>query len=391
MRQSFLPYCRPSIDDDDIAAVVDNLKSGWLTTGPQTREFEREFEALTGVKHAVGLSSCTAGLLVGMSALGVEPGDEVVMPSLSFVAGAQCARQLGAKPIFCDVEPDTLCISPRTIEPVITARTRLIMPMHYAGRPARVAEIVGFARRRGIAVFEDAALACGMLDQGKWAGAVSHGAAYSLYATKNITSGEGGIFVTNDDALAQRVRVLALHGMDADAWKRYSLGGKWRYDVVATGYKCNLSDLQASLARSQLHRLSSMQQRRDELAGMYADSLASIPGVELAASSMDAGDRHSWCIFPILVDERVAGIGRDALIEHLLAANIGTSVHYIPTHHFSAFRSNSGPRLAVTERTWQQLVSLPLYPGMSEADVRDVTRALGSIVERAQGTAIQST
>jgi len=380
MRSEFLPYCRPFIGQDDIDAVTDTLSRGWLTTGPKVREFEQRFGEAAGVKHAVALNSCTAALHLGMIALGVGEGDEVVLPSLSFVAGANCAVQIGAKPVFCDIDPETLCLSVETIERVTTPRTKVIMTMHYAGRPASAAPIVAWAKTKGIKVFEDAALAIGMLDDGEWSGTRADAAAYSFYATKNVTSAEGGMFLTNDDALMERVRMLALHGMDRDAWKRYTSAGSWRYDILEHGYKDNLPDLAAALGISQLKKLDAMQRRRDEIAHAYTQALASIPGVSVGGvGAMRPNDRHSWCMFPILVDEAVAGIGRDRLIDDLKAMNIGTSVHYIPSHTFTAHRAEA-VHLPVTDALWQQLISLPLYPGMTDADVADVVDALRSCV-----------
>ncbi|HEY5094482.1 MAG TPA: DegT/DnrJ/EryC1/StrS aminotransferase family protein [Candidatus Eremiobacteraceae bacterium] len=376
MRSEFLPYCRPFIEQDDIDAVTDTLLRGWLTSGPKVREFEKLFAEATGVKHAVALNSCTAALHLGMIALGVGEGDEVVMPSLSFVAGANCAVQIGAKPVFCDIDPETLCLSVETIEAVATPATKAIMTMHYAGRPASAAPIVAWAKKRGIKVFEDAALSTGMRDDGEWSGTRSDAAAYSFYATKNVTSAEGGMFVTSDDALMERVRQLALHGMDRDAWKRYTSAGSWRYDILEHGYKDNMPDMAATLGISQLKKLDAMQRRRDEIARAYVQAIVAIPGVTVGGvGNMGPKDRHSWCMFPILVDEKAAGISRDRLIDDLKAANIGTSVHYIPSHTFTAHRAGAA-QLPVTDALWQRLISLPLYPAMTDDDVADVIDAL---------------
>jgi dTDP-4-amino-4,6-dideoxygalactose transaminase len=282
--------------------------------------------------------------------------------------------------VFCDVDPETLCLSVETIERVTTPRTKAVMTMHYAGRPASAAPIVAWAKTSGIKVFEDAALAIGMRDDGEWPGSRADAAAYSFYATKNVTSAEGGMFVTNDDALMERVRTLSLHGMDRDAWKRYTSAGSWRYDIIEHGYKDNLPDLAAALGISQLKKLDRAQARRDRIADAYMQALATIPGVAAGGvGKMGPNDRHSWCMFPIMVDERVAGISRDDLIDRLKALNIGTSVHYIPSHHFTAHRANAAA-LPVTETVWQQLISLPLYPGMNDADVADVIDALHACV-----------
>lgn len=382
MRDTFLPYFRPSIDADDISAVTSSMQNGWLTTGPRVKEFELRVASLSGIRHAIALNSCTAGLHIGMIALGVKPGDEVIMPSLSFVAGAESAKQIGAVPVFCDVEPDTLCVSVEAIEKVRTSRTRAIIPMHYAGRPAGIQAIVDYARKHGIAVLEDAAHSVGMLDEGQWAGASSDAAVLSFYATKNLATAEGGMVLTNDDTLMERIRLLSLHGMDKDAWKRYSHGGNWRYDVSLIGYKYNMPDLCAALGLSQLAKLPSMQERREKIAARYVEALEQIPGIEPVGLTVRRGDRHALCMFPVRVAAQEAGIGRNALIEELRELQIGTSVHYIPTHLFTAFRDTAHAPLPVTAEVWEQLISLPLYPTMSDEDVDDVVGALAYIVAR---------
>ena len=385
MRESFLPYFRPTIEADDIEAVVASMRRDWLTTGPMVAQFEKEFAQASGVKHAIALNSCTSALHLGLIALDVSPGDEVIMPSLTFVAGAHCVRQLGGKPVFCDIDPATLCVNPETLLAVITKRTKVIIPMQFGGRPVGIESIVDLAHTRGIAVLEDAAHAVGTLDNGQWPGRTSDAAAFSFYATKNITSAEGGMLVTNRDDLAERVRVLSLHGMNRDAWKRYQEGGTWRYDVVATGYKDNMPDMLAALGISQLRKLDTLQRRREALAKRYLEGLHSVPGIRAASRFSDHPNRHSWCVFAILVEEVEAGISRDALIEGLRERNIGTSVHFIPTHLFKAYGAITQTPLPNTERLWKQLISLPLYPAMSFSDVDDVLTAIRELVPSGSG------
>lgn len=390
MRSTFLPYCRPALSDDEIAAVTDALRNGWLTTGPVVREFEAAFASRAGVKHAIALNSCTAALHVALHAMGVGPGDEVVTPSLTFVAGAQCTLELGATPVFADVDPQTFSVTLETIERVVTPRTKVIIPMPYGGRPLDIAPIVEFARARGIKVLEDAAHAAGMLERGTWSGSKSDAAAYSFYATKNLTTAEGGMLLTNDDGLADRARVLGLHGMDKDAWKRYTASGSWRYDVREPGFKYNLADPLAALGLKQLERLPALQARRDEIAARYIEAIAGIDGVDVQAPVSNEGDVHSWCMFAITVDEATAGVHRDALIERMRARNVGTSVHYIPTHHFSGYRNLRSPGLPATDLLADKLLSLPLHPGMTDTDVEDVIAALerslaGDLVPMAAG------
>lgn len=380
-RETFLPYCRPAIGEDEVAAVSRALLNGWLTTGPQTAAFERAFAQACGVPHAVALNSCTAGLHLALAALGIGRGDEVVMPSLTFAAGAQCAIELGARPILCDVELDTFGASLRTIAPRVTTRTKAIIAMPYAGRPLGIDEIVNFARARNIAVIEDAAHGAGTLDRGQWPGARSDAAVYSFYATKNLTTGEGGMLVTNDASLAERVRLLSLHGMSRDAWQRYSNGGSWRYDVLEPGYKYNMSDVLASIGLVQLERLATLQARRAELAALYYAGLADLSGVRCQPPCEHPRDRHSWCMFAVAVNPTIAGVGRDELIERLRRRNIGTSVHYIPTHAFTAYRHLPVAPLPNTDAIARQILSLPLYPEMTDSDAIDVLEALCSALQ----------
>jgi dTDP-4-amino-4,6-dideoxygalactose transaminase len=380
-RESFLPYCRPAIGEEEVAAVRRALLNGWLTTGPQVAAFEQAFADVCGVRHAVALNSCTAGLHLVFAALGIGPGDEVVMPSLTFAAGAQCAIELGARAVLCDVELDTFAASLRTIAPLVSTRTKAIVTMPYAGRPLGIAEIVDFARRRGIALIEDAAHGAGTLDRGQWPGALSDAAVYSFYATKNLTTGEGGMLVTNDGRLAERVRLLSLHGMSRDAWQRYSNGGSWRYDVLEPGYKYNMPDVLASIGLVQLQRLPSLQRRRTELAARYCAGLAELPGLRGQRPCEYREDRHSWCMFTVAVDPAVARVGRDELIERLRRRNVGTSVHYIPTHAFTAYRHLAVAPLPNTEALGRQILSLPLYPEMSDSDVIDVLEAVRSALQ----------
>lgn len=375
MRETFLPYYRPDTTQAEVDAVGESIRNGWLTTGLKVKQFEEAFAAASGTKHAIALNSCTAALHIGLIAAGVGPGDEVVMPSLTFVAGAQCALEIGATPIFCDVDQSTLSISLETVAAVITPKTKVIIAMPYAGRPIGIAELVAFARERGIVVIEDAAHGAGMLDRGEWAGTHSALAAYSFYATKNLTTAEGGMLLTNDDAIAGRAHTLSLHGMDRDAWKRYTDRGSWRYDVLEPGFKYNMPDIAAALGLVQLGRLPQMQARREALVERYRRALEQIRGVECQTLPLHDGDRHSWCMFVVRITPAF-GISRDELIERLRNFNIGTSVHYIPTHHFSGYRRFASPNLRVTDEISKEILSFPLFNTMTERDVDDVVEAV---------------
>jgi dTDP-4-amino-4,6-dideoxygalactose transaminase len=379
LRNTFLPYCKPALGDEEIAAAAEAMRNGWVTTGPRTAAFEEAFARACEVPHAVALNSCTAGLHLALAALGVGPGDEVVTPSLTFAAGAQCAIELGAKPVFCDVESDTFSVSARTIAAATGPRTKAIIVMPYAGRPLGIEEISRFARERGIALIEDAAHAAGTLDRGQWCGRDSNAAIYSFYATKNLTTGEGGMLVTSLDTLAERIRRLSLHGMSRDAWQRYTDRGTWRYDVVEPGFKYNITDIASSIGLVQLRRIPELQARREAIADRYLRELAGIPGLSFARPARNPGDRTSWCMFAVTIEPAAFGIDRDEFIERLRGHNIGTSVHYIPTHHFTAYRALATDALPNTELLAERLCSLPLYPSMTDTDVDDVIDAVRSI------------
>jgi dTDP-4-amino-4,6-dideoxygalactose transaminase len=372
MRSAFLPYCRPDVGEAEIAAIAECVRKGWLTTGPKVREFEAAFARAAGVKHAVAVNSCTAALHVGLLAAGVQPGDDVVMPSLTFVAGAQCTLEIGARPVFCDVNESTFTADLETIAAAVTPKTKAIIAMPYGGRPMDIARIVQFASERGIAVIEDAAHAAGTLDRGEWPGTRSTLAAYSFYATKNLTTAEGGMLLTNDDRIMERVRALSLHGMDRDAWKRYTARGSWRYEVREPGFKYNMPDIAAAVGIVQLERLEAMQRRREQIARRYLEAFAGADGIVCQAPPENPGDRHSWCMFVVRLRQDRAGISRDDLIERLKDLNIGTSVHYIPTHMFAAYRRYRSDKLRATELLWNAMISLPLYPAMSDQDAEDV-------------------
>lgn len=388
MREEFLPYCRPDVHEDEIAAVAESMRNGWLTTGPKVREFEDAFAAASGVKHAIAVNSCTAALHIGLLAAGVQPGDEVITPSLTFVAGAQCTMEIGATPVFCDVDYDTFTSGIEHFEAALTPKTKAIIAMPYGGRPMDIRRIVEWADSKGIAVIEDAAHAAGMLDRGEWAGTHSKLAAYSFYATKNLTTAEGGMLLTNDDAVMERVRVLSLHGMDRDAWKRYTAKGSWRYDVREPGFKYNMPDIAAAIGIVQLRRLDAMQARRDELARRFTQALANVPGIACQTAPLNEDDRHSWCMYVIRIDAERAGVDRDTLIERMKEQNVGTSVHYIPTHLFQAYRHLNASNLETTQKLWGEIISLPLFPTMSDQDADDVINAVVTGLNRSNQASV---
>jgi len=376
---SFLPYALPWIGEEEIAEVADSLRSGRITTGPKVARFEEDFARYVGARHAIAVSSCTAALHIALAALGVGPGDEVIVPTMTFCSTANVVVHLGATPVLVDVNEDGY-ISVDAAERAITAKTRAIVPVHYAGQACDLDTVRALAQRHGIAVVEDAAHAVGSTYGGRKVGAHGGVAAFSFYAIKNMTTGEGGMIVTADDALAARMRLLSLHGMSRDAWKRYTDAGSWYYEVLEPGYKCNMTDLQASLGIHQLRRLDGFIERRQALAARYRAAFANLPALELPREL--PGRNHVYHLFPV----RLAGglrIDRAGFIDALRQANIGTSVHFIPLHRHPLFAGRYGCRrrdFPMAERFYAGLLSLPLYPRMTDENADDVIRAVREII-----------
>jgi dTDP-4-amino-4,6-dideoxygalactose transaminase len=376
MRTTFLPYCLPFIGEEEIAEVVDSLRNGWLTTGPKVRRFEQDFADYTGARHAIAVNSCTGALHIALAALGVGPGDEVIVPTLTFCATANVVIHLGARPVLVDSGEDCQ-ISPAGIEAAITPRTRAIVPVHYGGEACDLDEILDIGRRHRIPVVEDAAHAVGSEYHGRKIGAHGKAVCFSFYATKNLTTGEGGMITTDDAALAERMKNLALHGMSHDAWMRYSKAGSWYYEVSEAGFKYNMTDLQAALGMHQLRRLEGFIESRRRIARLYGGAFRDMP--EIAVPEERSGRTHVFHLYPVWLDPRRTDVSRDVFIERLKESNIGTSVHFIPLHRHPLFRDRYGYRaeeFPVAERLFSGLVSLPLYPRMSDQDVQDVIQAV---------------
>lgn len=381
--REYLPFCRPSIGEEDIAEVVDTLRSIWLTTGPKTRAFEQAFAASTGAAHAVALNSCTAGLHLALIAAGVSDGDEVILPSLTFCATANVVVHERARPVFADIDETSYTLDPASFERAITPRTKAVMPVHHGGQVCDMDRIGAIARAHGITVIEDAAHAAGAALNGVPVGTISDFTAFSFYATKNMTTGEGGMLTTNHAAAAETIRVMALHGISADAWKRYSREGSWYYEVQAPGYKYNMTDIQASLGLHQLARLDAFIERRAQIAARYTAAFAALP--ELVTPVVRPGVRHAWHLYPIRVRTGHLRIDRAGFITELTNLGIGSSVHFIPVHLHPYYRETFGCRrgdLPVTERVYDEFVSLPLFPSMTDAEVQRVIDAVGQIVSR---------
>ncbi len=375
-----LPYNRPDITEEEIAAVVETLRSGWLTTGPKTKQFEEAFAAYVGARHAVAVNSATAALHLALDAAGVGPGDEVITTPLTFAACANVIVQQGARPVLADVSPDDLNLDPEQVERRLTPRTRAVMAVHYAGQPCRMDELLDIASRHRLFLIEDAAHAVGAAYRGRMIGSLGDATAFSFYATKNLTTGEGGMLTTNRPEVAERARLMTLHGMSRDAWKRYAQGGSWSYEVVAPGYKYNMSDLQAALGLVQLRRLEAMNARRAALAARLTAHLRACDAVRPPSARPEV--RHAWHLYVIRLHLEALRIDRAALIEELARRGIGTSVHFIPIHYHPYYREGFGFRrgdFPVAEDAYERLISLPLYPAMSEADVDRVAEAVWDV------------
>ena len=379
-RTQFLPYSLPSLGEEEIAEVADSIRSGWVTTGPKVKRFEEEFARYVGAEHAIAVSSCTAALHLTLAALGIGPGDEVIVPTLTFCSTANVVVHLGAKPVLVDVTPDGQ-ISLDALRAAVTPRTRAIIPVHYGGQACALDEVLAIADLHGIPVIEDAAHAAGTTYQDRRIGTHGRATCFSFYATKNMTTGEGGMITTNDADLAGRIRLLSLHGMSRDAWKRYTQAGNWWYEVVEPGYKSNMSDLQAAIGIHQLRKLDGFIQRRRDIAARYREAFADLPELRLPH---DCPHRpHAYHLFPIRLVAGELSVTRDRLIGELRLLNIGTSVHFIPLHRHPYYQATFGyhpEQFPGAEQFFEGLLSLPLYPKMSNSDVEDVISALRAVV-----------
>jgi len=383
MSTPFLPFGLPDIGEDEIAEVVDTLRSGWITTGPKARRFEQDFAAFLGDAslQAIAVNSATAGLHLALEALGVGPGDEVITTTHTFTATAEVVRYLGADVKLVDIDAATLNIDPVAVEAVIGARTKAIVPVHYGGLAADMPRLLATAARHGLKVVEDAAHALPTTLGGALVGTLASDAAvFSFYANKTITTGEGGMLVTRDAALAERARVMRLHGMSRDAFDRFvAKVPSWYYEIVAPGFKYNLTDIAAALGIHQLKKARAFQQRRAAIAARYDAAFAVLPLVLPPRPA--AGDTHAWHLYAVrLADEAVArGLTRERFIERLFEQGVGASVHYIPLHLQPYWRDRYALEPAMfpaSQRAYERIASLPIYTRMSEADVERVVGAV---------------
>jgi len=422
-REKFLPFSLPDIGDEEVAAVEEVLRSGWITTGPKVRQFEKEFAEYIGAKHAVAVNSCTAAMHLALEAIGLQRGDLVITTPYTFAATAEVIRYFDAIPVFVDIEPETLNIDTEQLAEAVEAlvrdgrrRTRdarkwlppalrekanevgklkAILPVHIAGHPCNLEAIYAIAAEYGLAVIEDAAHALPTKYRGHLIGSSSlrnsvapqksfpHLTCFSFYATKTLTTGEGGMIVTDDEELAERCRIMSLHGISRDAWKRYTAEGSWYYEIIAPGYKYNLTDIAAAIGLVQLRKLERMWGRRKEIAERYTEAFSQFP--ELEPPTVRAEAEHSWHLYILRLNLERLKISRNQFIEELRARNIGTSVHFIPLHLHPYYRETYGYKpedFPVAYREYQRVISLPIYSKMSDQDVEDVINAICDVVEQ---------
>ncbi|WP_449551052.1 UDP-4-amino-4-deoxy-L-arabinose aminotransferase [Lelliottia amnigena] len=373
----FLPFSRPAMGPEELAAVSEVLQSGWITTGPKNQALEQAFCTLTGNQHAIAVSSATAGMHVALMALGIQAGDEVITPSLTWVSTLNMIVLLGAEPVMIDVDRDTLMVAPHAIEAAITPRTKAIIPVHYAGAPVDIDAIRAVADRHGIPVIEDAAHAAGTYYKGNHVG--HRGTAiFSFHAIKNMTCAEGGLIVTDDEQLANRMRSLKFHGLGVDAFDRQTHGRAPQAEVISPGYKYNLADINAAIALVQLQKLEQHNARRKEIAERYLTELENTPFLPLTQPAW--AHKHAWHLFILRVDEASCGISRNDLMEALKAKGIGTGLHFRAAHTQKYYRERY-PALVLPNTEWNsdRICSIPLFPTMTDDDVTRVIAALREV------------
>jgi perosamine synthetase len=389
-QNSYIPFHSPSIGEEEIAAVEKVLRSGWLTTGPATIEFEKEFAKYIGCKHALAVNSGTSALQLALDAIGLKSGDEVLVPTYTFTATAEVVTYFGAKPVLCDSLPGGFNIDPADAERRITSKTKALIPVHIAGEPCDMAAIQHLADRHNLNVIEDAAHALPASFGGRRIGALSELTAFSFYATKTITTGEGGMLTTNDDAYAERGALMRLHGIGKDAWKRYSRTGSWEYQVIAAGYKFNLPDILSALGLAQLRKCDIFGQKRNSIAALYRNRLAQVEELELPPLGPPTSE-HAWHLFIVRLKPELLDLERNDFIEQLKAAGIGTSVHFIPLHRHPLYqqRYGYGPEdFPHAEDAYSRCISLPIYPDLREEDADYVIQTVTKIVHNCRKTRV---
>jgi perosamine synthetase len=380
VRQTLLPYGRQSVDESDIQAVMDVLRSDWLTTGPRVGEFEEAFAAWVGTKYAVSFSSGTAALHAAAFAAGLKAGDEAITTPMTFAATANCVLYQGATPVFADVSPDTLNLDPEQTATRVTPRTKAILPVDYAGHPADLGSILEIADRHGLVVIEDACHALGAEYRGRRVGGIAHMTVFSFHPVKHLTTGEGGMVTTDDPDYAQTMQRFRNHGITSDARSRMR-ADQWHYEMVLLGFNYRLTDIACALGLTQLRKLETNLARRREIAGRYTAAFQRLSGVIVPAARTEANP--AWHLYPVRVDLPKLCADRGQIFRALRAENIGVNVHYIPVHRHPYYRERfgyNGGEFPVAEAAYERLISLPMFHGMSDRDVEDVVCAVEKVV-----------
>jgi perosamine synthetase len=367
VKTQVIPFHSPSVGDEEAQAAAQVIRSGWMTMGQKTIDFEQMFASYVGARHAVGVNSCTSGLHLALDAIGLKQGDEVLVPTITFTSTAEVVCYFKAKPVLVDVDPESLCMDPTDAERRITSKTRAIIPVHYAGQPCDMDAIQALATRHGLRVIEDAAHSLPASYRGVRVGAISELTAFSFYATKTLTTGEGGMITTDDDELAKRMRIMRLHGIGRDAWKRYSAAGSWFYEVLDAGFKYNLTDIQSAIGIVQLGKCDQMRALRARIAERYSTAFSAERALQ--PPTVEADRESAWHLYVLRLNLEQLTIDRSEMIEKLKEQGIGTSVHFIPLHIHPFYRDTYGYRedqFPVATQQYQRYLSLPIFPGMTD-------------------------
>jgi dTDP-4-amino-4,6-dideoxygalactose transaminase len=382
-KSKILPFFSPAIGREELAQTVEALRSDWITTGPKTKKFEENFSKYLGTPDALALNSCTAALHLALLASGIKPGDKVITTPMTFCAGVNVIEHAGAKPVLVDIEPDTLNIDPEKIKQALKKhKAKAVIAVHYGGHPCDMNSILKLSRKHGVKVIEDAAHALPAKYKGRFVGTIGDLTAFSFYATKNLTTAEGGM-LTGKPELIEKARALALHGMNRNAWNRYGQGGSWQYDVTAAGFKYNMPDVLAAIGLAQLKKLPGFQKKRKEIAAFYSKVFSPMPELEVPAVRPEV--EHAWHLYPLRLNLRALTISRDRFIDELQRRGISTSVHFIPVHLFSYYRKKYGFKpqdFPVALEQYARLISLPFHPRLTGEDLSRVISAVSEIVRK---------
>lgn len=383
MNKDFLLFHRPFISDEEINEIVDTVRSGWLSMGPKTIKFEDQFSKYIGADKSIAVNSWTAAGHLTLEAFGIKAGDEVIVPTMTFPATAEIVCYFGAKPVIVDVDENTLNISIEEIEKAITPKTKAIIPVHYGGQPCDMDEILLLAAKHNLRIMEDAAHALPATYKGKKVGTISEVTCFSFYATKTLSTGEGGMICTNNEDIAERSTIMRLHGINRDAWKRYTEAGSWYYEVVAPGFKYNFTDLQASLGLPQLKKVDLMWDSRKSIAKAYTEAFKNNELIEL--HTIKADRESSWHLFPIRLNLDKLNVNRAQFIEELKNFNIGAGVHFMPVHQHLYYKNEfqlEDKNYPVATKIFPRLVSLPIYPGMTDKQTNSVIEIVSDLLNK---------